>query len=375
MSQDSFEIANTSGCKTRLSLKRKSTSTDNPSDKRRRMEMPKEQEDRIVERVMMGVGSVFEEKVKTIEGAVQENTARLDVLEKKNKESLDVLKEEIKSELSAEIQSKGDTSYNMMLAQQVNIAEKNLMVFGMISDDPPKTLQELGKKIGMKDEALSATKIVNWYRLGKNSNDSKPKPICFILGSDSQRNLFLEKARNLDQGVSFDRDVPLPYRLAYKKFKAKARKQKQFLSQLTRVSFAGHILQLKVRNDVTENWRILEEFIPPPNVVRNTLMSKGNASEGGDKNAAIPVDAIELAKRTVRIGNFPKDQIDKLVSHLTPHIKSPLAKKIGRVSFKNGAACLVCEDSDTALKVCKLGKDKPIEYEGKKLWFDNFDGK
>ena len=138
----------------------------------------------------------------------------------------------------------------------------------------------------------------------------------------------------------------------------------------TRITFANHEMQLKVRQNSDQAWKLEEQYVPDPAHVES--LAQGNRAEGGHAPVIIDEDMIEKARKTVRIGNFPKNEIGNLIEIIKPAIGSPIAKKIGTVSFKNGAASFVCEDANMAKNVCKLGKEKLPTYGGKRLFFDSY---
>ena len=361
---DCFEVSESNGTKLSFKRKRKSVDSALDSQKKPKMELSAAAEDRIVEKIANSVNAAFDAKTQALE-------ARLDNIEQSNAANLAAIKEEVKSELSQELQGRGEVGYKLYLAQQIKIAQKNLMVFGMKSANPPDALLALGAKIGIEKTTLDAITIVSWFRLGKPNSETPP--ICFVFHSEFQRNSFLEKARNLEKGISFDRDIPPLYRAANRRFKEKAKKQKQFLSMLTSIRFVHCSLQLKVRKSRDEGWRILDEYIPSPSAVENTLMSKGNTAEGGGAVSFPSESDLDLAKRTIRVGNFPENKIDMLTAHVSSHVGSPLAKKIGRVTYKNGAATMICDSIKSAKKICNDCISKKVEFENKKLFFGLFD--
>ena len=124
---------------------------------------------------------VWSDDMAPIKESIERVEGRLDSIENQNEEKLALLKEEIKSELKEEIDSKGEVSYHMLLAQQVALYEKNLIVLGLASGDPKDRLLELGKKIGLTEAEIETIQIKRWYRLGKVEKDSKPPPcmLCF----------------------------------------------------------------------------------------------------------------------------------------------------------------------------------------------------
>ena len=371
--QSSFEIEKSSIDKTKISLKRTREVSPEKSKGNKKQKMNDKQKKEIVDEVLAGVSNMLDGKLDGLVSSVSANTARIEKIESELHGRVDELKAEVKAELKEEMKSITDTSYNLCLAQQVEKSDRNLLVFGLSSPDPPKALTELAKKIGISESDLESVKIVSWFRLGKADPGGKPKPVCFVLGSYLHRNAFLEKARFLDKGISFERDVPQPYRQEFKRFKALARKQKIFMPMQTRIQFVQHEMQLRVRSSASEGWRILKQFTPKPEQVKSTLLSKGNTVSGGEHVPPPNVELIEKARRTIMITGFPEENIDQVVSHLTSYVKSPLAKKMGTVAFKKGRASLLCEDSEAATAICKIGRDRNIEWKGKKIGFECFE--
>ena len=334
--------------------------------KKPKMNLSEECRKDIVKQLLSGLGeqvtSAVNEKLDSLD---QKQTERLDKLEREQGERMLAIKAELREELSKEIKDRGEAGFRLGLAQQVKITSKNLLVFGIATDNPSAKLLELGSKIGIEKSTLDTVTILKWHGLGK-------KGYCFELGSEYHRNCFLEKAKHLDLGISFDKDVPPPYRAKYKEFKLRARKDRHFMGLQTRIGIVECVLTLKVRKERTEGWRITDEFIPTPNAVVNTMLASGNKAEGGVVPFVPNQEAIDIARRTIRIAGYPESKIDGLTAEISRHVTSPLKKAIRTVSFKHGAANVICNDIESAKQISKICNGKKIEISNRTLYFENY---
>ena len=106
-------------------------------------------------------------------------------------------------------------------------------------------------------------------------------------------------------------------------------------------------------------------------------MRSANAEGGqsGQKPHIPNAVAREKSRRTLRIGNVEAGSIEQIHSLIGKSLGSPLNKKLKTVSHKNGAALLVCADTTAVKDIFNACRNKELEMNGKKLYFELFQEK
>ena len=358
----------------------------------KRLRMNKEDMDYIVSQIKTeGVKIVMskedkQEIVAGISAEVKEDLSnRMDKLETRlekveagggalSDEARETLKEDIRQQISKEMQTSIQAGMDLNLLQQVNETEKNLLVFGYKCDALQQGLFELGEMMKIPAEKMATIKIVQAFRLGKPKSKDDIKPICYKLSSAYNRNTLMEYSKNLPKGIRFDIDAPTVYRKIHEDMKATARDFREFENLKTSIRFNQQALTLRIRQNNDEQWCIADEQVPSAELIRKTTI-KGTKSGGGPKPHIPDPEQRERSMRTIRIGNIKEEHVQQVHTLVGDVVKSPLKKMMSTVSYKKNAAHLLCTDMQSANEIQKLCSAANMELDGKKLTFRVFKAK
>ena len=300
---------------------------------------------------------------------------RVKALEDREGEGYARMKEELKSELLEEIDKKGELGYQLHLQQEIAKYAPNIIVSGLGSGEPIAALKEVASVMKIPVDKIEAINIKKVFPLGKQQENRKPPPKCFVLGSIEDRQLFFDHAKNLpkESNVYFDKDVPLSYRSQYKKYKQKAKKERDFLDRHTRISFVGHIMQLKVRDSPNESWTILHEYYPSQKYYKSLMSGKGNKVEGGELPPRLDNSKVDTAKKMIRVINYPESEITHLNEEVRKVIGSPLAKKVTSCFAKRKVATISCADTEATKAIKKALVKAAPKLRGKLVFYETLE--
>ena len=300
---------------------------------------------------------------------------RVKALEDREGEGYEKMKEELKAELMEEIDKKGDLGYQLHLQQEIARHAPNLIVVGLGGGEPRAALKALAKEMKIPQDRIDSIQFRKEYKLGKQQDNKKPPPICFQFGSIDDRQVFFDNAKNLpkDSEVYFDKDVPLVYRKQYKKYKQKAKKERDFLDRYTRIGFTGHVMQLKVRDKPEEGWVILHEYSPKQSYYKSIMTGKGNKAEGGEIPPRLNNKKVDSARKMIRVINYPEKEVTNLSEDVKKVIGSPLAKKVKNCYSKKRVATMICADAASAKEIKKALQKSAATLRGQKCFFECFD--
>ena len=280
------------------------------------------------------------------------------------------LKKEIKAELKTELSDEMAISYHMSLAAMIRETEKNLVVFGIRTNQQPlAVLEEIATKIGLTPEQKDQARVLRWQNMGRKKADATKHPIVFYFASQYHRNFYLDNSSKLtkDDGWRLDIDAPIPFRRCHSEMKAEAMSLRDWHGVKTKIRFTHHSLVLKIKKGQEGAWTIEREFIPKPDAVRNSHF-KGNVAEGGAAPAIITDEAREIAGRTLRLVNFPVSNQSEVHAFIVQLMGQPIAKKLGQVSTRRFAIHIVIEDLQTANNIFQYFKTNKPEFQGTKIW-------
>ena len=326
-------------------------------------------EERMMTNFTKAMNDAFSERIEKVESKMDSIVE----VANEDREHMSELEGRIKA-VENKVQRSVSAGLEFSLLHQVNETEKNIIVIGLKAENLKDGLKELSKIMQIPEEKFAEIQINQAFRLGKPTKEGEVKPICYKLGNASQKFLFFEYSRNLPKGIRIDIDSPLAYRTGHRIMKDTAKHLRNFEGLKTMIKFNNHVLTLRVRNTKDEKWAIYEEFVPSADTARNVTM-KNAAMEGG-KNVYIPNGPKrEKTLRTLRIGNIEEKDLSEVHSVLSEIIKSPLKKKLGTVSYKNGAVHLIVADRESLIEVHKKCTSQEINLDGKKLYFDYFQDK
>ena len=209
-----------------------------------------------------------------------------------------------------------DAAFKYNLAAEIHRANKNIIVHGIQAGEGKEVAKDIIVGIGQKHGV--ECEIKNVFPLGKGANGKQS--VMVTLENTFQRNDILKNSQGLPKDIYLDRDIPMLYRGAFKKFKRKQWRLKNFLGYQTQIVFTAHILQLRYREN-GKAWTIDEEYVPSP---KDSLKAaKGNVTEGGpDPTAVIDKVTLDNAKCSVIItgaNKIPqKDLMEMIKEELDP---------------------------------------------------------
>jgi hypothetical protein len=178
--------------------------------------------------------------------------AKLEVLRADFDAQRETLKEDIKTDLREEFKGVSEAAHKADLIRLIDRTSANIVLHGYKSKEPKKDTQALFNSI-CKEETVE---VKNARTVGGAGNS-----IVVTLGSEFERNTILKESRHLPAGVSVDKDVPMIYRNKYSSFKREAWKQRQYFGFKTQISFSGHLLQLRYKEE-GKGFVLLSEFSP-----------------------------------------------------------------------------------------------------------------
>ena len=208
--------------------------------------------------------------------------------------------EDLKEIVEKRGEGESDAAFKYNLAAEVERANKNLIIHGLRIGAGKDAAIDIIKGIGEKNEI--EFEIKRCTPLGKGANNKQSVMISFE--NAYQRNTILQNAQGLPKDIFLDRDIPRLYRDAFKRFRRKQWRLRNFLGYQTQISFTSHILQLKYKEE-GKAYTIDEEYVPS---IKDSLKTvKGNKSEGGNiPTPVIQKDDIDLARNSVIITGAKK---------------------------------------------------------------------
>ena len=270
------------------------------------------------------------------------------------------LKDNFQSEVLKVVgeQSKAETStYKFNLANIIERANKNIIIHGLKTDSPKEEVERIFSSL--KIPTLNAPKIVSVVQLGKGDNTKVPS-ILVTLQNQYQRNELLRQARDLPQGVNFDRDIPQGYREAYKRMRRQAWKYKNLVDVTTQIVFTGHLLQLRYRDNDSpskKSFSIVEEFYPRPEQL--VTPNNGNSVRPGTvPSTLLSKDALEEAKSKIIMVGIGKKTSEELQEILKTIMKSAEYSSILDIKIARDSAILKLKDNT-------MSKQIASKYNGK----------
>ena len=236
---------------------------------------------------------------------------------------------DLKEVLEKRGEGESDSAFKYNLAAEVDRANKNVIIHGLRIGAGKDAAIEIIKSIGEKNEIEFVIK--HCIPLGKGANDKQSFMVSFE--NAFQRNEILKNAQGLPKDIFLDRDIPRLYREAFKRFKRKQWRLRNFLGYQTQIVFTSHILQLRYREE-GKGFTIEEEFVPS---IKDSLKYvKGNKAEGGNTpTPSIKKDDLDLAKNSVIVTGakkFPEKDLKEMVKEtLDPAIFNEIQdwKKMG----------------------------------------------
>ena len=270
------------------------------------------------------------------------------------------LKDNFQSEVLKVVgeQSKAETStYKFNLANIIERANKNIIIHGLKTDSPKEEVERIFSSL--KIPTLNAPKIVSVVQLGIGDNTKVPS-ILVTLQNQYQRNELLRQARDLPQGVNFDRDIPQGYREAYKRMRRQAWKYKNLVDVTTQIVFTGHLLQLRYRDNDSpskKSFSIVEEFYPRPEQL--VTPNNGNSVRPGTvPSTLLSKDALEEAKSKIIMVGIGKKTSEELQEILKTIMKSAEYSSILDIKIARDSAILKLKDKT-------MSKQIASKYNGK----------
>ena len=270
------------------------------------------------------------------------------------------LKDNFQSEVLKVVgeQSKAENStYKFNLANIIERANKNIIIHGLKTDSPKEEVERIFSSL--KIPALNAPKIISVVQLGKGDNTKVPS-ILVTLQNQYQRNELLRQARDLPQGVNFDRDIPQGYREAYKRMRRQAWKYKNLVDVTTQIVFTGHLLQLRYRDNDSpskKSFSIVEEFYPRPEQL--VTPNNGNSVRPGTfPSTLLSKDALEEAKSKIIMVGIGMKSSEELQEILKTVMKSADYNSILDIKIARDNAILKLKDKT-------MSKQMASKYNGK----------
>ena len=314
--------------------------------------------------------SCLSEKYDTIQDNV--SSQGKDMSELRNTvESLKVtLKAEIVGELGDKQASGILSAYKHTLAIENEKISSNLLIFGLKTENPKNSVTELLSKLSIPSE-ISYT-ITSVTKLGKDGGEKTPT-LLVSFQNGFQRNEVLKFAKNLPKGISFDRDIPLGYREAYKNMKRKAYKYRKFFKCSTQIIFSGHIMQLRYRDredSASKSYTIVEEYFPSPESMANH--AKGNITKGGAVPSVSANEAsLKIAKQTLLLNGIGDASMMTLDAGLKQLLNKSEFDTIQSIEVLQGTARITCKSPSHCRHIAKNYSGKSAN--GITLAFDTFD--
>ena len=298
-------------------------------------------------------------KIETIETRQDTLDLRQSQMEDKIDSKIDKLKEEILDEIRAEASTKSESenlaAFHYTLSQEIEKENSKLLIFGLkdstdISTEAKSMLEMIAKKGGSMIEIKSVAQV------GKTSPKGTTTVLA-ILGNQFQRNEILRNGRFIPDGISIDRCTPVLYREAYKKMKKKSKSYSKFFGTQTQISFQGHIMQLRYREE-GKSFTILEEYIPSPKDAKNIL--KGNKTEGDPAapSAGINATTIQEAKRFVLLTKLEKSTETEMRDWLQNILEKEIYTDMTEIKKTGKFWMLGFKDEAQARQIAEKYRDK-----------------
>jgi len=130
------------------------------------------------------------------------------------RDSLQGIKEDIRKEVAADVRKDCSASFKLSLAEEIKKVERNLIVHNLGTNNARELFIESIKATGWSEEQLSDIGIESAIKLGRNERP----PYLITFRDTFKRNEILKVASKVS-GLRLDRDIPVSYRAAFKKYK------------------------------------------------------------------------------------------------------------------------------------------------------------
>ena len=176
--------------------------------------------------------------------------------------------EDIRQEMREELINVQNLSAKASLLKEIDKTSSNLILYGYKGEPNVEGIHGLFREMNVED--IGTIKVTKVSKLGlPKGGGPKVSPVHIILGDMAQRNKVLKAGSGLPSGISMERDIPHPYRAAYKRFKKHAWKIKALHGVHTQIVFNEHILTLRYRED-GKSFTIIDEWHKKNHITKRT---------------------------------------------------------------------------------------------------------
>ena len=321
----------------------------------------------------------FEEKIVDLEGQFnifQENALKTNVVTKDN--IIETVKEflpDIRKQVTNEILSPIQATWNALQAEKVLEHEHSMIVFGLhTTGNPIEAAGDFLKtQLKVPDETLLKVSVKQAVKLGRG-DASKPPPFLIKFGHPSERNMILTYSRNIaDKNIKVERQIPKNYQAQNKIFKEEQWKLKNMpgMEYKTQIVFDGHKLVLRYRiNDTTDDkfhWTIFDSWSPP--MESNSQQKTSLKTPTGSKATPPPtITVAEMSNRAFFItikGMTQQHTEDNIKYELQKYLKLEHSNLVSSVKASKKADLFIvyCDTWASAKTITNTYKDKFLNHD------------
>ena len=273
------------------------------------------------------------------------------------RDSLQGIKEDIRKEVAADVRKDCSASFKLSLAEEIRKVERNLIVHNLGTNNARETFIDAIRATGWTEEQMSDIGIISAIKLGRNERP----PYLITFRDTFKRNEILKVASKVN-GLRIDRDIPVSYRAAFKKYNKKAFHLRTLLKVRTSIIFSGHMLQLRYKDEgENKGYTIVDSFFPTPQNVLDSQVNN-NIVGGTNPSTSINKDTLEAAK-LVLIARNPNNLSEEIMGIQLKTIMGRDFTKIANVKNQKKVTLLECRTKGDCKKLQKYNQAKDGAFE------------